>query len=195
MIAAFYGGELVWRERDRKLNELINSTPVPSWVMTVPKILAIFVVLLCEHRGDGRPACSISWSKALTTSASRNIRLVHRARRDRRVADRGPRGVRPGAEPQQICRLGNPVRLVRRYDLPQEHGLFEPTLHLRHSPIVPLSDFVGAGSFWKGEALRFYWLCFAVILAVLAHLLWPRGTDLGLGVRLKGCGGRPTRHR
>ena len=26
MIAAFYGGELVWRERDRKLNELIDST-------------------------------------------------------------------------------------------------------------------------------------------------------------------------
>ena len=46
MIAVFYGGELVWRERDRKLNEIIDSTPVPSWVMTVPKILAIFVVLL-----------------------------------------------------------------------------------------------------------------------------------------------------
>ena len=46
MIAVFYGGELVWRERDRKLNEIIDSTPVPSWVMTVPKIIAIFVVLL-----------------------------------------------------------------------------------------------------------------------------------------------------
>src|SRR6476620_2034833 len=46
MIAAFYGGELVWRERDRKINELIDSTAVPSWVMTVPKIIAIFVVLL-----------------------------------------------------------------------------------------------------------------------------------------------------
>src|SRR3954454_5228352 len=46
MIAAFYGAELVWRERDRKLNELIDSTPVPSWVMTVPKMFAIFLVLL-----------------------------------------------------------------------------------------------------------------------------------------------------
>ena len=46
MIAAFYGGELVWRERDRKMNELIDSTAVPSWVMTVPKILAIFLILL-----------------------------------------------------------------------------------------------------------------------------------------------------
>ena len=46
---------------------------------------------------------------------------------------------------------------------------------------MPLSDFNGAGSFWKGAAtLQFYWACFAVILAVIAHLLWPRGTDLGL---------------
>ena len=51
---------------------------------------------------------------------------------------------------------------------------------------MPLSDFNGAGSFWKGAAtLQFYWLCFAVMLAVLAHLLWPRGTDLGLGVRMR----------
>ena len=46
MIAAFYGGELVWRERDRKINELIDSTAVPSWTMMVPKMLAIFLVLL-----------------------------------------------------------------------------------------------------------------------------------------------------
>ncbi|MDQ3144400.1 MAG: ABC transporter permease, partial [Pseudomonadota bacterium] len=46
MIAVFYGGELVWRERDRKLNEILDSTSVPSWVMTVPKILAVFLVLL-----------------------------------------------------------------------------------------------------------------------------------------------------
>jgi ABC-2 type transport system permease protein len=46
MIAVFYGGELVWRERDRKLNEIIDSTPVPSWVITVPKIIAVFAVLL-----------------------------------------------------------------------------------------------------------------------------------------------------
>ena len=59
MIAAFYGGELVWRERDRKLNEIIDSTPVPSWVMTVPE----------DPRDLPRPAdrqhraaCSPAWS-------------------------------------------------------------------------------------------------------------------------------------
>ncbi|MEO5612155.1 MAG: aminopeptidase, partial [Sphingomicrobium sp.] len=46
LVAVFYGGELVWRERDRRLNEILDSTPVASWVMTAPKILAIFLVLL-----------------------------------------------------------------------------------------------------------------------------------------------------
>ena len=46
IVAVFYGGELVWRERDVKFNEIIDSTPTSNWVMTFPKILAIFAVLL-----------------------------------------------------------------------------------------------------------------------------------------------------
>ena len=44
---------------------------------------------------------------------------------------------------------------------------------------------MGEGSFWWGEAVMlFYWLCFATILVVIAHLIWPRGTDLALRSRL-----------
>ena len=65
-------------------------------------------------------------------------------------------------------------------------GYSNPLYTYQSSPNVPLSDFVGVGSFWKGAAvLQFYWACFAVILAVIAHLLWPRGTDLGLRVRVR----------
>ena len=65
-------------------------------------------------------------------------------------------------------------------------GYSNPLYNYAQSPNVPLSDFVGAGSFWWGAAvLQFYWLCFAIILAVIAHLLWPRGTDLALRARLK----------
>ena len=60
-------------------------------------------------------------------------------------------------------------------------GYGNPLYTYGGDPNVPLSDFVGAGSFWKGAAVfQFYWLCFAIILAVIAHLLWPRGTDLAL---------------
>lgn len=31
IIAAFYGGELVWREREQKIHEIIDATPLPAW--------------------------------------------------------------------------------------------------------------------------------------------------------------------
>jgi len=63
-------------------------------------------------------------------------------------------------------------------------GYSDPLYTYGRAPLVPLSDFVGAGSFWKGAAVfQFYWLCFGIILAAIAHLLWPRGTDLGLKTR------------
>jgi ABC-type transport system involved in multi-copper enzyme maturation permease subunit len=46
IVAVFYGGELVWRERDVKISEIVDVTPAPAWAVFVPKILAIFTVLL-----------------------------------------------------------------------------------------------------------------------------------------------------
>jgi hypothetical protein len=46
IVAVFYGGELVWRERDVRINEIIDAAPVPGWAVFVPKILAILAVLL-----------------------------------------------------------------------------------------------------------------------------------------------------
>ena len=108
--------------------------------------------------------------------------LVHPPRGDRRAADRGAGGVRPGAQPQQICRLGDHVRLVRRRHLPHQHGLFEPALHLRRRAERAAQRLRTArAASGSGAAV------FAILLAVLrrhpawciAHLLWPRGTDLG----------------
>ncbi|MGH6784604.1 MAG: aminopeptidase, partial [Sphingomicrobium sp.] len=65
-------------------------------------------------------------------------------------------------------------------------GYSNPLYTYAGSPQAPLSDLNGIGSFWIGAAiLQLYWLMFAIVLAVIAHLLWPRGTDLGLGVRLR----------
>ncbi|HEX6573584.1 MAG TPA: hypothetical protein VF042_01320, partial [Gemmatimonadaceae bacterium] len=45
VIAIFYAGELVWRERDRRVHEIIDATPLPNWAYVVPKTLAMAIVL------------------------------------------------------------------------------------------------------------------------------------------------------
>ncbi len=195
MIAVFYGGELVWRERDRKLNELLDSTPVPAWVMTVPKIIAIFLVLL-----------TINFA-AMATGLF--YQLTH--------------GARELGIPQYIAWFILPAAIeglliavlviVVQVLSPNKYlgwgiifawfvgSIFlsnmsytNPLYLYGQAPGVPLSDFVGQGSFWRGALVfQFYWLMFAIVLAVLAHLLWPRGTDLGLRTRLRrlrGAGNR-----
>jgi hypothetical protein len=187
IIAVFYGGELVWRERDRKLNEILDSTAVPSWIMTVPKIVAIFVVLLVVNLA------------ALVTGLF--YELVQ--------------GANQFGIPQYISWFIIPAAIdglliavlavVVQVLSPNKYvgwavmfvwfvgtiflsnmGYSNPLYNYGSGPSVPLSDFVGTGSFWKGAAvLQLYWALFALILGIIAHLLWPRGTDLGLGVRMR----------
>ncbi|MFL6760777.1 M1 family aminopeptidase [Sphingomonas sp.] len=182
MIAAFYGGELVWRERDRKMNELIDSTAVPGWVMTVPKVLAIFLILLM-----------VNLAAALTGM----VYEVVEGARTLGIPDYFAWFILPAAVDGLLIAI---LAVFIQVLSPNKYvgwgvlfvwfvlGIFlgnlgygNPLYNYGRSPNVPLSDFVGEGSFWKGAAIfQFYWFCFAIILAVLAHLLWPRGTDLAL---------------
>jgi ABC-2 type transport system permease protein len=187
MIAAFYGGELVWRERDRNINEIIDSTPVESWIMTVPKILAIFLVLVL-----------VNIAGMLTGVAYELIGGAH----DLGLATYLTWFIVPAAvDGLQIAILAVFVQVL----MPNKYagwavlfvwfvgGIFlsnlgysDPLYRYGSGPQVPLSDFVGQGSFWFGSAVfQVYWLCFGAILIVLAHWLWPRGTDLSLSSRLR----------
>src|SRR6185312_2011574 len=190
LIAAFYGGELVWRERDRNINEIIDSTPVDSWIITVPKVLAIFVVLLLvnvagmvtgvlyELFEGAHQLGIISYLLWFILPAALDGLLL--------------------AVLAVFVQVLSPNKYVGWAILfawlvasifAQNMGYSDPLYRYANGPNVPLSDFVGQGSFWVGsEVLQFYWLCFAVILVVIAHLLWPRGTDVGLGGRLRRMG-------
>ena len=186
MIAAFYGGELVWRERDRKLNEIIDSTPVPSWVMTVPKILAIFVVLLVINfvgMLTGLAYQLIQGAPQLGLAQYLGWFIVPAAIDGLLIAVLAV--VLQILSPNKYVGWGLLFIWFVGTIFLNNMGYSNPLYAFPQSPTVPLSDFVGAGSFWKGAlTLQFYWACFALILAVIAHLLWPRGTDLGLKVRL-----------
>jgi len=187
IVAVFYGGELVWRERDRKLNEILDSTAVPSWVMTIPKIIAVFLVMLVINLMG-----MLTGLVYQTTGGAPQLGIVQYL------------GwfILPAAIDGLIIAV---LAVITQIISPNKYvgwgivfvwfvgGIFlnnmgysNPLYTYDATPNVPLSDFNGAGSFWLGSAvLQFYWFCCAILFAVFAHLLWPRGTDLGLGVRVR----------
>ena len=44
IVTAFYAGELVWRERDARVAQLTDSSPMPTWLPFIAKLLTLFAV-------------------------------------------------------------------------------------------------------------------------------------------------------
>jgi hypothetical protein len=188
IVAVFYGGELVWRERDVKMAEILDATPAPAWAVFVPKILAVFVVLLAMALAG--MAAGVAYQLA---KGAADIDL----------------GLYLGffVIPQAIDLLLLAVLAVFFQVLsPNKYvgwGLFlvwflarifmanlgytNMLYNFGGTPSEPLSDMNGSGGFWYGGLLaRAYWACFAVLLLVFAHWVWPRGTVVAVVPRLRG---------
>jgi hypothetical protein len=46
LLIVFYAGELVWQDRDARLSEIADATPVPEWVFLLGKLLGLGLVLV-----------------------------------------------------------------------------------------------------------------------------------------------------
>jgi len=187
IIAIFYSGELVWRDRERRMHEIIDATAAPDWAHLVPKIVAITLVLgtaalaavatgmgvqLLKGYSHVELAGYLLWfvvptlvSAVLLAVLSVFVQVL---------------------VPQKFIGWGVMlVYVVASIALSAagfEHHLYD---YAGSSP-VPLSDMNGMGRFWIGQAwFQVYWGAFAVMLAVLAYALWRRGTTTALRPRMR----------
>lgn len=192
MIAIFYGGELVWRERDRKLNEILDSTPVSDWVMVVPKVLAILLVMVLV---------------ALAGAATGIIIQAYKGNATMELGHYLSWFVLPMALDMTLIAL---LSVFFQVLSPNKYvgwalmmvwfivGIFLNNLGYTNvlytyagTPSDPLSDMNGNGGFWVGPMwARLYWLSFGVLMMLFAHLVWPRGTVTAVRPRLTDIGNR-----
>ncbi|MGL5837870.1 MAG: ABC transporter permease/M1 family aminopeptidase [Sphingorhabdus sp.] len=187
IIAVFYGGELVWRERDVKISEIIDSTPVPNWAITIPKVLAILFVLLLINLiamttgllfqlAKGAPELGIanyvSWLLVPMTVDMLLIAILA--------------VFFQAISPNKYVGWGLFLIWFIAGIFLVNMGYSNALYRYGSGPAEPLSDMNGSGGFAYGAwVLRAYWLAFGMILLVIAHLVWPRGTDTRWRSRLK----------
>ncbi|WP_379554307.1 ABC transporter permease/M1 family aminopeptidase [Qipengyuania sp. DGS5-3] len=192
IIAIYYSGELVWRDRDRKFHELVDSTSLPGWAYMVPKTIGVSIVLLAT--------LLISVFGAILIQISRghfNFEL------DKYLAWY----VMPNAvdlillailavlvqalSPNKYVGWGIMVLYFVARITFTALGYDHPLLLYRNGPPNPVSDLNGdAVAGGLGWWMRLYWGGVALVLAVLAHFLWRRGTQTSLMPRLKQLPGR-----
>lgn len=187
IIAAYYGGELVWRERERKTHEIIDATPIPAAALMLPKMLALALVLVAtllvgvlismlvqilKGGVDLEPARFVLWyllPSAVDAALLAALAVFVQA-----------------LSPSKYAGWGVMVLYIILWLFGPTMGFEHPLTLYRSVPEVPLSDMAGAGIYWKGAWwFRLFWSATAALLLIAAHLLWPRGTEERLSRRLR----------
>ncbi len=190
ILAIFYAGELVWRDRDRRMHEIIDATAAPDWTHLVPKIVAIAAmlassVLIGALAGIAYQALNgffrfeiaayvawFVWPMSVGAVLLAVLALFVQVLVPHKVI---------GWAVMLVYIVVSGVLSVLGF----EHNLY----NYAGGPGVPLSDLNGVGRFWIGQAwFQVYWSAFATILLVLAHALWRRGTTVALRPRLAQVG-------
>jgi len=186
IVAIYYGGDLVWRERDRRTHEIIDAAPIPDWAYVAPKTLAIALVLVCTTAVGVLTAVVIQALKGDMNFELGKYLAWYLAPMSIDMTVLAALSVFvQAAAPHKVIGWGLMVLyIVSIFVLPSlglEHVLYRYAV----TPPVPLSDMNGQGRFWIGAAwLRVYWSAFALILLVVAYGLWRRGVETRLAPRL-----------
>ena len=199
IIITVYSGELVWREREVKLQQVFDALPVPNWVPFVSKLLALIgtqVVLYAALVGVGL-----------------GIQLF-RGYHHLELGLYGKDFLLQLLNIVELCALTMAVQTIVNnkyvgytvmilfyvvvYIAPDALGLHHVLLKYDGTVPYTYSDLNGYGHFvaplfW----LNLYYMAGALLLAVLTNLLWVRGAEtsarqrgrlfgqrFGLGARL-----------
>jgi ABC-type transport system involved in multi-copper enzyme maturation permease subunit len=186
IIAIYYAGELVWRDRERRMHEIVDSTPAPDWAFVVPKILAIAIVLFATVAASTLAALVVQALKGhfdfelakylawyiVPVTVSVVLFAVLAVLMQTIVAHKSL---------GWMLMLLFVVAQITLDRLGFEHNLYQ----YAGNPGTPLSDMNGQGDFGRyAWWFRAYWTAGALLLAVLAYGLWRRGTGAPLKTRL-----------
>ena len=187
IVAIYYAGELVWRDRDRRTHEIVDATPTPDWTFLVPKTLALILVLgsllvvgiltgmaVQTYKGgvDYEIEKYILW---MLLPGTLNFAFIA-------ILAIFVQALSPNKFVGWAIMVIYLVSTIVLSNLGFEHVLYRYGGGIG----VPLSDMNGQGDFrgfsnWTDA----YWSAFAVILLVIAYALWRRGTETRLMPRLR----------
>ncbi|HST90961.1 MAG TPA: M1 family aminopeptidase [Brevundimonas sp.] len=187
VIAIYYAGELVWRDRDRKVHEIVDASATPDWTFLVPKTLALILVLVSTALAgvvagvltqtikgytDYELGKYLAWyvvPQAISFGTLAVLAIFIQA-------------LSPNKFVGWAIMVVYLISTIVLSNLGFDHVLYRYGAGIG----VPLSDMNGRGDFAGFAAvLDAYWGAFAVLLLVLAYGLWRRGTEQRLWPRLK----------
>ena len=188
LVAVHLAGELVWRDRERKIDGLIDAAPLPAWVHVAGKTAAVAFVLFATLAAGMLAAIAVQFVKGhmeiepgryllwyvlpLTVDVLMFIAILAVAFQ--------------ALAPNKYVGWGLLVLFFLAQAGITAFGWDHYLYFYDGKPDAPRSDMNGLGSFWIGLwVVRGYWIGLALLVLIASHLLWPLGADNSLRARLR----------
>lgn len=187
VVATYFGGELVWRERDHRMHEIIDAAPIPAWAVMLPKVAGLTAVLLATSIVGAAIGLTVQAAdSAVAAAPGEYLRwYLVPALMDAvllAVLSVFVQALAPG----KYAGWGLMALFVLLRTFGPALGLAHPLLLYGATPGGVLSDMAGNGPYADAAAwFRAFWLAVALLLVVVAHLLWPRGAETRWRPRLR----------
>jgi ABC-type transport system involved in multi-copper enzyme maturation permease subunit len=187
LVIIIYSADMVWRERQTRIHELFDALPVPNWVPLTAKLtalgvisvialaVAMFTTMLFQIiKGYYSFELTLYLKDLIIISLSEWLLLCVFALFIQVLVNRKYVGY--------LVMVFYFVALEALPYMGYEHHLYL----FGTTPTAPYSGMNGYGHFaaplfW----FNLYWALLAVGLALLTNLLWVRGTDNRMGLRLR----------
>ena len=187
VVSIYYAGELVWRERDRNTDTLVDATPTPDWVFAAPKVVAIVGVLFAMLAVSLLAAMAVQLIRGFPHFEFGKYVGWYLLPETVNAALIAVLAVfLQTLSPHKFVGWGlMVVFIVATIALPKMG--FEHNLYIYgNSPDVPLSDMNDQGiAGLARDWFQAYWSLIALALCVLSAVLWRRGADASLRPRLR----------
>ncbi len=187
LLIIYYAGELVWRERDARLHDIIGAAPLPVWVSFAGKLVGLLLALVATQLTLMIAGMLVQASLGYYDF---EIPVYLKVLFGLRLVDYALLAVLAFAlhvilNQKYLAHL----IAVLFYLLPifgPAFGIESGLLLYGSDPGWSWSDLRGLNPF-MGPWLWFklYWAAWAVLLAVVTTLLWPRGTEKEFQRRLR----------
>jgi hypothetical protein len=186
-ITTFYAGEMVWRERESRMAQMLDATPVPSWLPLLSKLLALvglqallLVVVMLTGMSIQIFKGYFQLEPGLYLHSLFLIQL-------------------PGFALLAVLSIAFQVLLNQKYLAYfamalyyvatlsfASLGLAHPLILYAQTPSFVYSQMNGFGHFLARERwYELYWAGAALVLGVLSLLFWPRGGNHDWRIRLQ----------
>ncbi len=191
IVVLFYAGELVFKERQAKIQDVTDAMPVPNWMPMLSKLLALVgVIILFQAIGmvagmlvqlaKGHMALEpLTWLKILIAGCVPFVLMGGLAFAVQVITN------------NKFAGYGVIILVLIAQTAMSALGFEHNLYNFGSWPNAPWSDMNGFGHFLRGQmAFQGYWLAFMAALLLLAAAFWVRGVDGGWRQRLRVAGER-----